>query len=473
MDSVRNVMESRNVAVIGASKDSRKPGGMLLKALVETGFKGKLAGVNPRGGEIHGVTLYQNIGEVPFAVDLAVLFIPPKAVPQAVRECAQKGVKGVVISSEGFAESGREGMRYQEEVGSILRTSGMRGFGPNTMGIVNTATGLTTGSFTTKEMLEPGSIGLVSQTGTFVGAMLRYLSSFEILHVSKVLGLGNKVDVDESDALTYLSDDDQTRIVGMYLEDIRDGRRFLDVARETTRRKPVLLVKGGRTSAGATASATHTASLAMDDAVLNGALRQAGVLRMKGIDELINTLIGFQCLPLPKGDHLALVTFSGALAIMSIDVAIEEGLGLARLSDRTGERLSRVISTPSKTRNPIDIYPDMVNHGFEKTSTEILRALLDDSGVHGIIFICFAISGIETYRPLVEIIRENRTKPVFFSLLGDKEHIEICREYMEQNQIPLFLFPDTAVRVFSNMRRYARTLEGKRGGRQIRKQRSS
>jgi acyl-CoA synthetase (NDP forming) len=456
MYSVKQVMESKSLAVIGASRDERKPGAMLLSVLRHNGFKGRLAGVNPRGGEVHGVPIYRDLEAVPFPVDLAVLIIPPGNVPRAVAMCARRGVKGVVISSEGFAETGPEGKQYQDEVRSILQTSGMRGFGPNTMGILNTATGLTTAYFANEHMLRPGEVGFAAQSGIFVGALLRYLASYEGLLASKVLGLGNKVDVDENDALAYLGEDEQTRMVGMYLEDIRDGRRFLHTARNTVPKKPVLLVKGGRSPGGARASASHTASLAVDDAVLEGALRQAGVLSMESMDELIRTLIGFQGMPLPKGDRLALVTYSGAQAIMSIDRAAVEGLGLARFTDKTRERLAGVIATPSKARNPIDIYPDMMSHGFERTSTEILTGLLDDEGVHGILFISFALFGPGPYRPLVELLRRRRNKPVFFSLLGSADDLEACRRFLSEYRIPFYLFPEMAVRVFSHMLRYAR-----------------
>jgi acyl-CoA synthetase (NDP forming) len=262
--------------------------------------------------------------------------------------------------------------------------------------------------------------------------------------------------VDECDALAYLAEDEQTRIVGMYLEDIRDGRRFLDVARRSVAEKPVLMVKGGCSPDGARASASHTASQAVDDAVLNGALRQAGVLRMANIDEMVATLIGFQGMPLPRGDRLALVTYSGAQAIMSIDVATEEGLGLARFTEKTRQRLAGVIATPSKAKNPIDIYPDMMAYGFEKTCTEILGALIEDEGVHGILFIAFAISGAAPFRPLVDVIEARRSKPVFFSLLGTAPDLEASRTFLRQHGIPFYLFPETAVHVFSHMLRYAR-----------------
>jgi acyl-CoA synthetase (NDP forming) len=459
MYSLDEIMESRNIAVIGASRDALKPGAMLIKVLQDTGFQGQVAGVNPQGGHIHGLPLYRSLKEIPFSIELAVLLISPEAVPQALAECARTGVKGVVISSEGFAETGPQGERYQEEIHTILRSAGMRGFGPNTLGVVNTATGLTTSYYANERMLKPGSIGFVAQSGIFVGALLRYLSSFEGLGISKALGLGNKVDVDESEALTYLTEDEQTCIVGMYLEDIRDGQKFLKVARKASKRKPVLLLRGGRTPAGARATASHTASMAVDDLVLDGALRQAGVLRMGNIDELIRTLKGFQFMPLPRGDQIAFVTYSGAQAIMSIDAAIDSGLGLADFSKETQKRLARVIATPSKAQNPVDIFPDMMVHGFENTATEILRALLDDDGVHGIVFISFATFGTDPYRPLVDVVKKHPVKPVFFSVLGDKDLLEACRAFLEKHQIPSYLFPEMAVRVFAHMRRYARKMK--------------
>ena len=195
----------------------------------------------------------------------------------------------------------------------------------------------------------------------------------------------------------------------------------------------------------------------MNERVFQGALRQAGALPVRRIDELMAAFMGFQWAPLPQGDNLAYVTYSGAQAIMSVDTTVEEGLGVAPFSERTDERLSQVIATRGKRMNPIDIYPDMNLHGFEKTSTTILKALLDDDRVHGIIFIGFAQYGGEsTYRPLVEIIRERPEKPVFFSLMGDAGELKILTDYLLQNKLPVYPFPETGVWVFSQMRHYAR-----------------
>ena len=459
MRPIQEVLEAKSVAIIGASRDQEKPGAQLLKVLKRVGYQGNVAGVNPQGGEVFGNTLYRSLEEIPFDVDLAVLLIPPRFVPDALRECARKGVKGVVISAEGFAETGSQGAKYQEEVSAILKSTGMRGFGPNTLGLVNTANKLTTSYFANSWMLMPGSIGFAAQSGIFVGALLRYLSSIGGLHLSKGIGLGNKVDVNEADALSYLMDDKQTKIIGLYLEDVKDGRLFLENLRKAVAKKPVLIIKSGRTQAGARASASHTASLAVEDAVFDGAIRQAGAIRLTGIDDFIRTLRGFLNMPLPKGDRLAFVTYSGAQAIMSIDAAIEHGLQVASLSEATQARIAKVIATSSKTKNPIDIFPDWLAHGYEKTTSEILKALLDDDGVDGIVFISFADATPEVYQPMADILKEDRRKPVFLSLLGDIKDKEACQKFLDANGLPCYDFPEYAVRVFAHMRQYARIKE--------------
>ena len=459
MRPIREILEAKSVAVIGASRDQGKPGAQLLKVLKEVGYQGCIAGVNPQGGEIFGTPLYRNLQEVPGNVDLAVLLIPPRFVPEALRECARKGVKGVVISAEGFAETGPEGAKYQEEVSAILKSTGMRGFGPNTLGLVNTANKLTTSYFADAQMLMPGPIGFAAQSGIFVGALLRYLSSIDGFRLSKGIGLGNKVDVNESDALSYLGDDEQTKIIGMYLEDVKDGRLFADKIKEAVAKKPVLIIKSGRTQAGARASASHTASLAVEDAVFDGVIRQAGAIRLTDIDDFIRTLRGFLNMPLPGGDRLAFVTYSGAQAIMSIDAAIEHGLQVARLGESTQARIAGVIATPSKTKNPIDIFPDWLVHGYEKTMSVILKALLDDKDVDGIVFISFADANPEVYQPIVDILKTDRRKPVFLSLLGDSKDRETCQSFLDGNGLPCYDFPEYAVRVFAHMRQYARIRE--------------
>lgn len=451
MATVKEVLNARNLAIIGASRDPFKPGAMLIKVLQDTGFKGQVAGINPGGGEVYDTPLYRSLADVPFEVDLAVFYVLPALVPDIVQQCADRGVKGVVISAEGFAESGEEGRQVQGMLQRILKESGMRGFGPNTLGIVNTETGLTTSYFSNQSMLQPGGIGFAAQSGVFVGALLRYVASLGKLGISKGLGLGNKVDVDESDALSFFHQDPQTRFVGLYLEDVRDGRRFVEIARQVSRDKPVLLLKGGRTRQGAAATASHTASLAVNDVVLEGALRQAGIVRMESIEEMVATMMGLAWTPLPEGNRIALVTYSGAQAIMGIDAAVNSGLAVAEFEPQTRDRIAEVIGTDSKALNPIDIFPDMLTHGYEKTVSTILSALFEDPGVHGVILISFAQPGYAMNQPIVETWQRYRSKPFFVSLMGIQADVRENADYFLANEIPYFLYPETAVRVFANM----------------------
>ncbi|PKN20853.1 MAG: hypothetical protein CVU71_03485 [Deltaproteobacteria bacterium HGW-Deltaproteobacteria-6] len=459
MRPIREILDAQSVVVIGASRDQEKPGAQLLKVLKEVGYQGRTAGVNPQGGEVFGMPLYQNMRDVPFNVDLAVMLIPPKFVPDALRDCARKGVKGVVISAEGFAETGTQGAQYQEDVRAILQSSGMRGFGPNTLGLVNTKTKLTTSYFANPRMLAQGEIGFAAQSGIFVGALLRYLSSLNGLNLSKGIGLGNKVDVNESNALSYFADDEQTKIIGLYLEDVKDGNQFLENLKAAVAKKPVLLIKSGRTQAGAKASASHTASMAVADAVFDGVVRQSGAIRINAIDEFVRTLKGFLNMPLPRGNRLAYVTYSGAQAIMSIDVTMELGLEVARLGEAAQARIGKVIATASKMKNPIDIFPDWQAHGYEKTTTEVVGALLDDDGVDGVIFISFADQNPEVYQPMIDLLKNDRRKPVFVCLLGDSKDKEACERFLDTNGLPCYDFPEYAVHVFARMRQYARIME--------------
>lgn len=456
MSSLKKVLNSRNLAIIGASRDPFKPGAMLIKVLQDNKFKGQVAGVNPGGGEVYGVRLYRSLDEIPFDIDLAAFYIPPALVPDALQQCADKGVKGVVISAEGFAESSETGRRVQESVKTILRETGMKGFGPNTLGLINTETGLTTSYFSNADMLRPGDIGFAAQSGVFVGAVLRYVTSLGTMGISKGLGLGNKVDVDESDALEYFYEDPQTRYIGLYLEDVRDGRRFLETTRKVAAEKPVLILKGGRTEQGAQATASHTASLAVDDAVFEGALRQAGAIRMGGIEEMMNTLMGFTWTPMPGGNKIALVTYSGAQAIMSIDTAMQSGLEVARFEPETEEKISEVIATEAKGKNPIDIFPDMMVHGFEKTVTTILSALFEDPEVHGVILISFARSGADMNQPIIDTWKQYQSKPFFVSLMGVQEDIRESADLFLNSQIPFYNYPETAIKVFANMWAYSK-----------------
>jgi acyl-CoA synthetase (NDP forming) len=449
-----SLVDSNSIVVVGASPNPSKTGSALIKILMEMGFRGRVAGVNPKGGEIHGCPLYKNITEVPFDIDLAVLLISPQAIPQVVEDCGQKGVKGIVINAEGFAETGQEGAALQDRIEELIGNFGIRALGPNTTGIINTTTKLTTSYFVNENMLKQGEIGSIAQSGIFAGALLKYLGSFASLGISKSIGLGNKIDVDEIEALEYLANDPQTSIIQMYLEGIKDGRRFLEIAGKVSPQKPIVLLKGGRTKEGALAATTHTASLAGNHEILTGALRQAGVILAEDLNELIGIVKALYFMPLPRGNRMAIITYSGAQAIMTIDACSANGLARASFTAETQRRLSQVIKTSSKAVNPIDLYPAMIDQGYEKMALAILDALFEAHEVDGIIFINSESFSPEESKGVITKIKEGRTKPVYATFMGDRKSIESSRMTYDDHYIPSFAFPEEAVRTMAKLWKY-------------------
>ncbi len=450
-----SLVNSKSIVVVGASPNPSKTGSGLIKILTEMGYQGRVAGVNPKGGEVHGCPLYRNIKEVPFDIDLAVLLISPQAIPQVVEDCGQRGVKGIVINAEGFAETGEEGAALQRRVEELINRFGIRALGPNTTGIINTTTKLATSYFVDESMMKQGEIGSIAQSGIFAGALLKYLGSFASLGISKSIGLGNKIDVDETEALEYLASDPQTAVITMYIEGIRDGRRFFEIAGKVSLQKPIVLLKGGRTEEGARAATSHTASLAGNNEILMGALKQTGVILADDLNDLIGIVKALNFMPLPKGNRVAIVTYSGAQAIMTVDACSAHGLTLASFSPETQKRLEQVIPISSKALNPIDLFPATLEHGYEKMAFPVLDVLFEAPEVDGIISINYGSFTPEESRRVIKKIREEGTKPLYVTFLGKRKEIEDNRTTFDDHFIPAFAFPEDAVRAMAKLWEYA------------------
>jgi len=450
------IFNPQSVAVIGASLNPWKPGSLLVKLLREMGFGGKIAPINPAGNgkELHGEKFYGSVKEVPYPVDVAAVIISPPDVPGVVADCLEKGVKGVIINSEGFAESGEEGAKYQRQIEEMARTKKMRIFGPNTTGIIDTQSRLTTSYFVDQSMMKPGSLSFVAQSGIFAGALLKHLGSLPHMGIRKAIGLGNKVDVDEADALNFLSVDEGTKVVAMYLEGIKRGHAFLRAARRATREKPVVVLKGGRTEEGARASASHTASLAVNDCVFRGAIAQGGLVEVETIQELVETLKAFHFLPALKGKRLGVITFSGAQGILAIDACDRHGMERARFSTTTQERLMTALTHRSKARNPVDVYPDALHYGYDKIYLFVLEVLQEDPNVDAVLLVAGALANAEFFSPLIEMVRAKVTKPLVVSLLGPRPDMEASRKLFDEHKIWTAPDPDLAVKILSKMYRY-------------------
>ncbi|MEM4408564.1 MAG: CoA-binding protein, partial [Candidatus Caldarchaeum sp.] len=310
--------------MVGASANPEKTGHLVLKNLVEK-YSGRIYPVNPRGGEILGLKVYRRVGEIPESVDLAVLAIPTSEVAPTLEECVKNGTRFAIVIAAGFKEAGEQGAKLEEKIVKIARKGGIRLIGPNTIGIINGHNNLIASGVPLRSWRSSG-ISIVCQSGIFAGALAAWIMTNNVMGVGKVVALGNKCDLDESDILEYLGQDENTRVIGLHLEGIVDGRRFLKIARKVVKKKPIVAVKAARTEYGTKAALSHTGSLAVDDKVVDAAFRQAGIIRAENIMEMLDYLKAFEYQPLPRGSRVGLITLSGALGVLACDACFNYGL---------------------------------------------------------------------------------------------------------------------------------------------------
>jgi len=459
---LEEIMHPQSIAVVGASRNPQKEGTRIIQNLLKLGFE-KVYPINPSAQDILGLHTYPSIIDVPDPIDLATIIIPPPAVPEVLRQCAEKGVKAAVIRTEGFAEASETGKKLQETLQEIIKSSTIRVFGPNTTGLLNSfSPAFSTSTFIDPENWRPGVVSWIAQTGMFAGAILRHITSSERFGIAKVFGLGNMVDVSEVDSLYYLAEDEQTAVISCYLEGIRDGPRFLHAAKRATAKKPVVILKGGRTPEGAEAALSHTASLVGDYKIFQTAAKQAEILLVDTFEELIAVSKAFVFQPLPKCDlqqkcRVGVFGFSGAINILSTDFLVQNGLQLAEFSKDSLDTLVSIFG-PGKATNPIDSYPIGYQVGSEQVIKVALHAMLDDENVDAIFITCYS-AGDRDFRAshLINALaeRKNIQKPILVSVLGDKLSVDMCRSHLEEQKIPTYPFPIQALRVLSKMVEYS------------------
>ncbi len=454
-----------SVAVIGASRNEERPGHNVLKNLVELGYNGKIYPINPNVDNLLGLQVFPSIKDVKDSIELAIIIIPNLLVPNVVRECSEKGVKGVVIISEGFAETGEaQDAKLQEELRDIGRETGIRILGPGTMGIVNLQTNFTSSYVDFKGLKATGNITFMAQSGIFTGGLVRYFATYNI-PVSRIISLGNKVDVDDADILNYLNEDTQTSVIALYIEGINEGKRFIEAARNISKNKPVIVLKGGRTAAGARAASSHTGSLAVNDDIFTAAAMQAGLVQVKTLAELFETARAFSITPiLPKGPRIAIITYSGCLGVVSSDTILNLGLELANFTKDTSEKIREVVFDRKLGGNPVDTYPATLKSGHRKVFTTCLDAVLQDPNVDGALI---TVWGDETpeERPFSPEIRDiilkyqTQGKFTIVPVLGEKIGIERERKFFEDNGIVTTIFADHAIQIYKRLYDYAQFLK--------------
>ena len=370
------LFDPRSVAVIGASNDMIKWGFNILNILITKGGRDIYA-VNRNGTEVQGQKAYRSISEVPNPVDVVVITVPFQDIPATMDECVRKKVKGAVIISGGLAETGNEGERIEREIVQIARRGGIRFIGPNCMGNFNTFA-----DFFTVPYLPPvreGPLALISQSGNTSQSIV-YLAYDAGLGFSKYISSGNEADLHFEDFVEYLADDDETKVIVGYVEGFREGRRFLKLAKEITKKKPIVIMKAGRTEAGARAAQSHTASLAGSDQVTEAALKQCGVIRVDEVTELVDVSLALLGQPLPRGKRVGVLSTGGGGAVMAADALMREGLELPALSSVTMEMLNSVFSRRWSHGNPID-------NGGDPFDYSSLWALMEDENIDAAVII--------------------------------------------------------------------------------------
>ena len=453
--SLDGLFRPRSVAVIGASRRPKSLGRELLRNLFLFEFEGKVFPVNPRADVILSTKAYRSVLEIPDDVDLAIIIVPREHTLRALEECGLKGVKGVVVISSGFREVGGEGLEREQKAVETCRRYGMRMIGPNCMGIINTQDGVRLNATFSPTMPLPGSIGFLSQSGAMGVAILNHARALG-LGVSMFASMGNKADVSGNDLLEYWETDEGTNLVLMYLESFGNPRKFTQIARRMTRKKPVIAVKSGRTAAGAAAAASHTGALAGSDVAVDALLSQCGVLRADSVEDLFDMALAFTSQSLPKGNRVAVLTDAGGPAIMATDALPSAGLEMAQLSEETKKALAAGLSPDASVKNPVD----MLGHSDHRDYARCLDLVIQDPNVDAVIALYVPPVADEAL-PVAKVIADGAQgsdKPVLCVMMAQDEVLEEVKlEYGAR--LPIYEFPESAVKAMGAMVRYESMLE--------------
>jgi 4-hydroxybutyrate---CoA ligase (ADP-forming) len=436
----------KSIAIIGASE---KPGvGKTIFYNIAKHFKGKIYPITPSNPTVGGLTAYKNVLDIPDSIDLAVVAAPSKFTPAVMEEVGKKGIKGAIIVSAGFKEVDEAGAKLEREVGEIAKKYGIRVIGPNCLGIMSLSKDNIMNSTFLKVTPKYGNIALVSQSGAICAATVEDAEAQDI-GFSKVISMGNKVDMDESDVLELLAEDEDTRVIVMYLEDIRNGRQFMEIAREITteKKKPIIVLKAGRTAEGAKAAASHTGALGGSDANYEAAYAQCGVIRVDTMGELFDLATAFSKQPLPDGG-VVIVSNAGGPAIISTDACSRYELKMADISSIKDE-IAKVIPPYGSPRNPVDIVGDADYLRFEK----VLLLVLAHPNVGSVVTMCTPSATLNydyLARVLVKMSQQFSNETILASLMGLAEGIE-NRKIMSEGDIPYYLYAEPAIRTLKAM----------------------
>nr|MDA3895870.1 acetate--CoA ligase family protein [Desulfobacteraceae bacterium] len=450
MDRLDAIFSPESVAVVGASSTPGKVGHDIFENILKGGFKGTLYPVNPKARSVLSVRCYKSMMDIPDPIDLAMIILPPRIALKTVDDCIEKGVKGIVIVSAGFKEVGGEGAKIEDEIADKCRKAGIRLIGPNCLGVINPNENVRLNASFSARMPHKGNISFISQSGALCTAVLDFAAD-RGFGFSKFVSIGNKADVDELDLLRYYHKDPETNVIMIYMEELRYKPTFIEEVIEITsgdRPTPVLVIKSGKTAAGAAAAASHTGSLAGSEAVYNAIFDQAGILRVDSVDDLFDYAVAFSARKIPVGNRVAIITNAGGPGIIATDMTEMSGLQLAKFSADTDWNLHQFLPPTANFNNPVDVIGDATRDRYENA----LETVIQDEGVDCILMILTPQSmtdAIGTAKAIVNIYN-NSTKPIVCSFMGVVD-VSAGVKHLQENHVPVYRFPEDAARALGKL----------------------
>jgi acetyl coenzyme A synthetase (ADP forming)-like protein len=450
MDQLDYFFRPKSVAIIGASRDPKKIGHVIFRNFVEGGFSGRIFPINPNAEDLFGHRCYPSVTDVEERIDLAVVTIPAALVPKALEECGKKKVPAVIIITGGFKEIGN--VELEDQVASILKKHRIRVVGVNCIGIYDPYSNVDTFFLPRYKLERPGKgkIAFISQSGALGSVVLDWMA-MKGYKISKFISYGNATDVDEADLTKYLAEDKDTDVICAYFEGVKEGRKFYDIAKKVSSRKPVIVLKGGTTSEGTTAVASHTGSLAGSAEIFSAAFKQAGIIQAKDLEQIFDFARVLSTQPAPKGNRVQIITDGGGYGVMTTDWLVKNGLSLAKMSAKTIMKLKKAYPPHVIVKNPIDLTGDADTERY-KTAIE---AAMEDPNVDMVAVII--LFQIPTLTPdivdVVSAISDRKQKPLIVLAAGGR-YTEVLKKSLEDFGVPCFSYPEGAAEALRALYEY-------------------